>query len=153
MMLANLLRDNPNLHAISKPFGEGGQGSPVILLVLLGLAVGVGAAYAWWKRVQRQKQCPSSGRLLKMLAEPMGMTPAHCRVLRQLAWSAGWEPATALLSPELLGQLLQAGRARGIELTAEQDHQVGQILDLIAAASVADDTAEEADVEAIAQPG
>lgn len=133
--LANLLTpDNPAFKHLSDAFESQNQGSPTLLLILLGIAVLAGVATVYWRQVQQQRQQPGPRRLLKVLADEIGLSPQHRRLVSRLAWSAGWEPASALLSPGLLAQLLEESRRKGFQLTREQDRRMGEIFDIVNAA-------------------
>ena len=123
------------LRETSHVLRDGNLGSPLILIVLLGVVVMLTTAYYGWRWQRRMEEYVSSPQLLKMLGDSIGLAPIHYRVLRKLARAAKLEPASALISPQLLTQLVHRGEQAGLHLSSEETLRIGQILDTVAAAA------------------
>lgn len=134
--LANLLQDNDALREVAKHWNRTGTGSPVILVLLLGVAVMLATAYYVWRWQMRRLRQPNSRALLKLAADRLGLSAVHRNLLWQIGRSAGLEPAVALVSPQLLVQMVHAGEQHGLDLTGRQMLQIGAILDTVSAATV-----------------
>ena len=131
MMLANLMRDNPALKELARHARDGGQGSPRILIVLLGIVVMAATGYYAWRWQMRLRREPDSRGLLRLLGDQIGLTPGHCRLLGFLGKATGMEPAIALVCPQMLMNMVQRAQEAGVHLAGKREQEMGQILDIV----------------------
>lgn len=113
------------------------RSSPVVLLIILAAALISASIYGAWRWQQRRAAQPSSRALLKRVCEQLNLPKGHRKLLWLLGTVAGLEPASALASPQLLTCLVTQAEQAGLHLSAGKTLQVGQILDVVSAASTA----------------
>ena len=135
-MLANLTTsDNPAMNMISEGLKRTGYAVPGAFCVFLGVLLALAGAYALWRWRRREMLQPGPRTLLRRVADALELPPEHRRLLWRLARQAGLEPAAALVSPQLLMQLVHDSEAAGLPLTGEERTEIASILDVVSAAS------------------
>ncbi len=121
--------------AVSKSFSTEGRGSPAVLLIVFGAAVATLSIFAVWRWQQQIVREPSSAALLKMACDQLRLSSAQRQFLWLLGKTGGLEPAIALASPQLLTGMVHQAEQAGLELSPARTLQIGQILDIVSAAS------------------
>ncbi len=135
-VLANLLdSENGAMAKLSEGLKRTGYGVPGAFCVFLGVLAAFAGAYALWRWRRREMLEPGPRTLLRHVADALGLPAEHRRLLWRLARQAGLEPAAALVSPQLLMQLVHDSEAAGLPLTGEERTEIASILDVVSAAS------------------
>jgi hypothetical protein len=111
--------------------------SPVVLLVVAGAAIMSASVYGVWRWQQKRGREPSSRALLRLACDQLKLSTSQRRLVWLLGTVAALEPASALASPQLLTGLVDQAEQAGLHLSPARTLQVGQILDIVSAASTA----------------
>ena len=123
------------LHQFSRYFGHDPSTMPSAVIILLVSTALLVVAYYLYTLRRRTAGYVGSRALLRLAGDRLGLSPAQRRLLWRLGRAADFEPAAALVSPQLLSHLLHRGEQAGLRLTPDENLLIGQVLDTVAAAS------------------
>jgi len=124
--------------------GPSDSGSSVLIL-MLGAAVMIGTAYYVWQWQARVSRDVGSRALFRQMSASIGLNFRQRRLLWKMGKAANLEPSVALISPELLTQLIRRNEMGGLTLSARQAMSIGRIMELVVASC---DTSGEPTVQA-----
>jgi len=135
MPLANIMtRDNPAMDLLSRGIRNGAPISPVPGLIIFGLLAAVVTGYLLWRHLRRQRRSPGPRVLLGRAAGALGLSAEQRRCLARLGRQGQLEPVAALVSPQMMMELVGRAEARGGKLGPDEARQVASILDVVTAA-------------------
>lgn len=116
-------------HYVGGPSDSGSS----ILIIMLAAAVMIGTAYYVWNWQARVSRDVGSGALLGQMGTSIGLNLRQRRLLKKMGRAANLEPSVALISPQLLTELIRRSEMGGMKLSNRQMTLMGRISEIVAA--------------------